>query len=95
MCLIRNLFPILLLLIKKKGNSISLPVFAFLMFYIFCRVDHDSTKQEFCSCNTQLSEESCDTSINKVGFFYFQDGWMGGRGGGVERKRKDRSLFFL
>ncbi|XP_059430737.1 helicase protein MOM1 isoform X2 [Corylus avellana] len=29
------------------------------------RVDHDSTKQEFCSCNTQLSEESCDTSINK------------------------------
>ncbi|XP_062172135.1 helicase protein MOM1 [Alnus glutinosa] len=29
------------------------------------RVDHDSTKQEFCSCNTKLSQESCDTSINK------------------------------
>jgi hypothetical protein len=56
------------------------------MFYIFCRVDHDSTKQEFCYCDTKSSQESCDTSINKVGFFYLQE--KGGGGGGEKEKTK-------
>ena len=53
----------------------SLYDFAFLISCIFCRVDHDSTKQEFCSCNMKLrlGLGSCDVFIIKSVYFHLQN----------------------
>ena len=51
----------------------SLYDFAFLISCILCRVDHDSTKHEFCSCNTKLSLGLCDIFINKFSLFSFTE----------------------
>lgn len=60
----------------------SLYVFAFHLSCMFCRVDHDSTKPEFCSCNKKLSQGLRDISINKVGLFSFTE------------KRRKTSVYF-
>ena len=49
---------------------------------MFRRVDHDSTKPEFCSCNKKLSQGLRDISINKVGLFSFTE------------KRRKTSVYF-
>ena len=61
--------------LHKIHTSSSLYDFAFLISCIFCRVDHDSTKQEFCSCNMKLRPGlgSCDVFIIKSVYFHLQN----------------------